>query len=57
MGFEYFKNKSINRALRLAGKVRTTAGHYTLDLEKIKKNYDMIVSEKKEIEKIKNFIF
>ena len=38
MGYEFYKNKTINRFLRRKNK--TNASHYTNDIEKIKKNYN-----------------
>lgn len=54
MGFDFYKDKTINRFLRR--KSRTPADHYTDDINKIIKNHNEMVKKKKTINLFENFI-
>lgn len=55
MGYEFYKNKTINRHLRR--KSKTPANHYTNNIKKIKKNYSEMFKKKVTINVIENSFF
>ena len=55
MGYDFYKNKTINRYFRK--KSRTPATHYINNIEKIKKNYSQMLKKKVIINDIENPFF